>query len=287
MITKEYSKELKPFKDFKYWFIRTSEDGFMVKDKTTDELKGVMTSEEISQRKDEISSDFDAFIKRPEWRVGCKSDVDHSDISKMSQDKMINRYEVFIIGIVFLKAYEAGKDPDDNFERAYAIIEWLRSTDFYRAPASSRYHDCYPSGLLYHALKVYDNMLELKKTSFFSNTSYASVALVGLVHDWCKIGLYSTYMKNVKDERTGQWNQVEAYSRSVENIIIPLGHGVTSMFLAGKFFRLSPQEALAIRWHMSNYNVADSESFELEEANEKVNLVHMVQFADQLACTKY
>lgn len=292
MITENYIKELKPYSEFKYWFKRVSDDhfdtdSFEVIDMATRDVLGEETSEQISNRKDEISEDFDAFIKRPEWRVGVKSDVDHSDISKMSQDKMINRYEVLMIGIVFLKAEEAGINPDEGFDRAYKTIEWLRSTDFYRAPASSRYHDGYPSGLLYHTLKVYDNMIELRKTSFFANTSLSSVTLIALVHDWCKIGLYESYLKNVKDEKTGQWNQVEAYSRNVENIIIPLGHGVTSMFLAEKFFKLTPQEALAIRWHMSNYNVADSEGFELEEANEKVNYVHMIQFADQLACTKY
>lgn len=293
MITENYINELKPYSEFKYWFKRISDnhfeigDKFQVIDTTSQNILGIFTSEAISARKDEVSADFDDFIKRPEWRVGVKSDVNHNDISQMSQDQMINRYEVLMIGIIFLKAYEAGKNPDTGFERAYKLIEWLRSTDFYRAPASSRYHDCYPSGLLFHTLKVYDNMIELRNTSFFAPTSYASVALVGLCHDWCKIGLYESYLKNVKDEKTGQWNQVEAYKRNVENIVIPLGHGVTSMFLAEKFFKLTPQEALAIRWHMSNYNVADSESFELEEAAEKVNLVHMVQFADQLACTKY
>ena len=284
MITQNYMKELKPYSEFKYWFKRLSDDTFQVinqetKDMTVNSTEGIIASE--------AAADFDAFIKRPEWRLGVKTDVDHNDHTKMSQDQMINRYEVLIIGIVFLKAEEAGKNPDEAFERAFSIIEWLRSTDFYRAPASSRYHDCQPTGLLYHTLKVYDNMLELRKASFFTSTSYASIGLVSLAHDWCKIGLYESYLKNVKDEKTGQWKQVEAYSRNVEKIIIPLGHGVTSMFLAGKFFKLTPQEALAIRWHMSNYNVADSEGFELEEANEKVNLVHMIQFADQIACTKY
>ena len=287
MITENYIKELKPYNEFKYWFNRISEHMFQVINRETGEIMYPDTDENISGKHDDVSADFHAFIKRPEWRVGVKSDVNHNDISQMSQDEMINRYEVLMVGIVFIKARAAGLNPDDHFDRAYKIIEWLRSTDFYRAPASSRYHDCYPSGLLYHTLKVYDNMLELRKASMFVPTSYDSISLVSLCHDWCKIGLYEVYLKNVKDEKTGQWNQVEAYKRNVEGIILPLGHGVTSMFLAEKFFRLTPQEALAIRWHMSNYNVAESESFELEEAAEKINLVHMVQFADQLACTKY
>ena len=286
MITNNYINQFKPFSEFKFWFRRVSDDTFTVIDKGTNTVIGTMSSENISSDP-RMASDFDAFIKRPEWRVGVKTDVDHNDISKMSQDMMINRYEVLIIGIVFIKAEEAGKNPDDSFNRAYSIIEWLRSTDFYRAPASTVYHDCQPTGLLYHTLKVYDNAVELMKTSFFSKVSYNSAGLTSLVHDWCKIGLYESYLKNVKDEKSGQWNQVTAFKRSPQNIIIPLGHGVASMFLTEKFFKLSPQEALAIRWHMSNYNICDSESFELEEANEKVPLVHLIQFADQLACTRY
>ena len=59
------------------------------------------------------------------------------------------------------------------------------------------------------------------------------------------------------------------------------------MFFSSKFFRLSSEEAVAIRWHMGEYNVASNESSELHLANEAFPLVFLIQFADRLAITKY
>ena len=54
-----------------------------------------------------------------------------------------------------------------------------------------------------------------------------------------------------------------------------------------KFFKLSQEEALAIRWHMGEYNVADNEMNELHYANENYPLVFLLQFADRLSITNY
>ena len=61
----------------------------------------------------------------------------------------------------------------------------------------------------------------------FSDVDITSAVLVALVHDWCKIDFYESYMKNVKDEETGQWNKVLAYKYSGSKL--PFGHGITSI----------------------------------------------------------
>ena len=66
-----------------------------------------------------------------------------------------------------------------------------------------------------------------------------------------------------------------------------LGHGVSSMFLASRFFKLSVEEAAAIRWHMGDYNVADNEMNDLHQANETYPMVQLLQFADRLSRVKY
>lgn len=66
-----------------------------------------------------------------------------------------------------------------------------------------------------------------------------------------------------------------------------LGHGVSSMFLINKFFRLNIEEASAIRWHMGAYRTDDNEFNELQSSNENFMLVHLIQFADQLSLVKY
>ena len=134
-----------------------------------------------------------------------------------------------------------------------------------------------------HSLKVYQRMLSLR--SVFPSVSMLSLTIVALTHDWCKMGLYEQYMKNVKDETTGVWHQEPAYKKVSHNI--PLGHGTTSMFLASKFFRLTLEESLAIRWHMGEYNVADNEVNELQKANATYPMVYLIQFADRLSCVEY
>jgi len=169
-------------------------------------------------------------------------------------------------------------------DRIQRLVKWLESQDFFSAPASTKYHDAFPGGLLYHSLRAYNEILTLMKSERFP-VNPDSAILVALVHDWCKICFYEPYQKNVKDEETGTWHKETAYR--VNQTGIPLGHGVSSMFLASKFFNLTPEESLAIRWHMGNYRVCEAESSELCTANEKVPLVLLLQFADQLACVQY
>ena len=170
-------------------------------------------------------------------------------------------------------------------KRINAMVDWLKRTDLFEAPASTKYHDAFPGGLVYHSLKVYNNMIDLINTKAFHSVDIVSASLVALVHDWCKTNYYKPYQKNVKDDNTGQWHQELAWS--VDQQGVPLGHGVSSMFLAQKFFNLTTEEALAIRWHMGRWNACEIELGELQKANEKVPLVYMLQFADQLACTVY
>ena len=178
--------------------------------------------------------------------------------------------------------------PED--ESSYGMIifnqaeKWLNETDFFTAPASTRFHEAYPGGLVLHHLKVYNEMVELYELPKFHNVNFASAALVALIHDWCKIQLYTTYTRNVKDEN-GQWHAKQEYK--YDSPKFPLGHGGASMFLGERFFKIKMEECLAIRWHMGRWYCSDSELTDLQTACETYPLVHMLQFADQLAITNY
>ena len=165
------------------------------------------------------------------------------------------------------------------------MINWVESTTFYEDPASTIYHEAWPSGLLYHTLRVYNKMCELADIPTFSSIDRASASLVCLCHDWCKIGLYEKYKRNVKNESTGVWEKVDSYKRG--NFPHPLGHGVASAYMAMKMFRLTEEEFAAIRWHMSMFNVSSNEINEYQQACEDYPLVHLVQFADQLSIVNY
>lgn len=170
------------------------------------------------------------------------------------------------------------------------IAHWLTdSTDFFTAPASTQYHEAYPGGLLAHTLNVYNKIVELGNLPSFSSVNMDSAVFVALTHDWCKINYYESYFKNVKDSQ-GNWTQVQAFKTRKDTI--NLGHGVQSLVMVCQLCctehtKLSQDEMAAIRWHMYTYDVTSYDIGGLNNCNNAIPLVHMLQFADQLAITNY
>lgn len=229
---------------------------------------------------DDIFMQFKLWLTRPERAVGKIADIEGKNLEELAEI-----YDELIVG-AYIMSYHApvvlNEVSNAPFQR---ILDWLRSTDFYTAPASTKYHDAVPGGLLVHALKVYNNMVELHSLSKFKSVDIAEATIAALAHDWCKIGYYESYQKNVKNEATGQWEKETAYRVNQKGI--PLGHGAASLFIAMRMFNLSVDQALAIRHHMGVWNVADVEKSELQKANAEHPMVYLIQFADQLACTAY
>jgi len=118
------------------------------------------------------------------------------------------------------------------------LIEFLEGTDFFVAPASTKYHGAYTGGLLAHSMKVYEILKEKAEDS-------DSVKIIALLHDACKIDFYKTDYRNVKKD--GVWEQVPYYT--VEDGI-PYGHGEKSVMMISEYIKLTDEEKYAIRWHM-------------------------------------
>lgn len=169
-------------------------------------------------------------------------------------------------------------------ETAGAFIAWISKTDFFTAPASTKYHDAHRCGLVKHTLLVAKVMLDLLKLPQFIGINTADAILTALVHDLCKINFYEEYIKNVKDPNTGSWYEQKAYR--CKGSQIPLGHGVTSLYMTMRFFRINTEQALAIRWHMSDYTASEHEKYDLMEANNHP-MVQLLQIADRMASTLY
>lgn len=227
---------------------------------------------------DDVFMQYKLWQIRPERKVGYIVQFEGLNIEQLAEE-----YDELLIG-AYLLTHKCnivhGKEPAFG-----PMIDWLRTTDFYTAPASTQYHDSVPGGLLVHSLKVYNKMLSLLKVSDFSKVDVAKATVAALVHDWCKIGYYESYTRNVKNEQTGQWEKVPSFK--VNQTGIPMGHGATSMYLATRMMRLNIEQALAIRHHMGRWNCADVEQSELQTANAKYPMVYLIQFADQLACVDY
>lgn len=136
----------------------------------------------------------------------------------------------------------------------------LNKCDFTTAPASSRYHSSYEGGLLEHSLNVYHCLAEYLarprvKELYKLDYSEETIAIVGLLHDMCKIDTYKRDFRNVKNEETGKWEKVPSY-RIEDNL--PYGHGEKSVYMICGFMRLSREEAMAIRWHMGFSGTEDN-----------------------------
>lgn len=127
-----------------------------------------------------------------------------------------------------------------NREGIDHLIEFLNKTDFFEAPASTRFHGAYKGGLLEHSMKVY----EILRTKVQEDSD--SVKIIALLHDICKTNFYKVDYRNAKNEQ-GVWEKVPYYT--VDDTI-PYGHGEKSVMMISEFIKLTPEERYAIRWHM-------------------------------------
>ena len=156
------------------------------------------------------------------------------------------------------------------------FLDWLLTTDFFTAPASTKFHCACEGGLVQHSLSVYNVLMEKHFNPEVDNRE--SFAICALLHDLCKACFYKTSTRNVKNEVTGIWEKQPFYM--VEDVF-PYGHGEKSVFLIERFMRLKPEEAMAIRWHMGGFDEsAKGGSFAISLAYEKYPLAVKLHIAD-------
>lgn len=121
---------------------------------------------------------------------------------------------------------------------------WLEDSDFFTAPASTKFHSSKEGGLLEHSLLVYE-LLEEKNRRYNIELTDKEVVVAGLLHDVCKINFYHKEKRWRKVD--GKW---EDYYPWVVGDKEPLGHGEKSVILLQKYLKLTEQEIYMIRWHM-------------------------------------
>ena len=167
-------------------------------------------------------------------------------------------------------------------EGADKLLDFLVKSDFFTAPASTRYHGAHEGGLLEHSLNVYDCLEDIlsrprMKELFKVEYSDESIAIAALLHDVCKVNFYKTSFRNVKDE-TGKWVSAPYYT--IEDTL-PYGHGEKSVYIVSGFMRLTRDEAFAIRYHMGFSGTEDSNN--VGRALEMFPLAYAVCCADMEA----
>ena len=167
------------------------------------------------------------------------------------------------------------------------LLAWLETTDFFEAPASTRFHLSHPGGLVEHSIHVYHRLHDLfvserqnrENEPFIelSDSEEETIAICGLLHDICKANFYAVEMRNRKNEQ-GQW---EKYPFYVVNDQLPYGHGEKSVYIISGFMKLTREEAMAIRWHMGfSDNDFRAGGFSVGNAFEKFPLALLTHMAD-------
>lgn len=168
-------------------------------------------------------------------------------------------------------------------EGADKLLDWLEKSDFFTAPASTKFHSAHEGGLCEHSVKVYHRYLNLIKNEFGENfeekISKESIALVSLCHDVCKVNTYKIEYRNVKEN--GTWVQKPYYAVDDK---LPYGHGEKSVYIINGFTRLSREEALAINWHMGAFDLrVQGGSYSLKDVFLTYPTAFLLHIADVMA----
>jgi len=139
-------------------------------------------------------------------------------------------------------------DPDQNQETVIfllqavnrpgieSLLDYLLESDYYIAPASSRYHNCFPGGLCHHSLNVLHAFNDANK-QLMNPLSLDSVVICGVLHDLCKVGAYIPT------------------DRGYTSVKSCKGHATLSLSRIKEHIQLTPKEDDIIRYHMGLYGI--------------------------------
>ena len=154
------------------------------------------------------------------------------------------------------------------------LMDFLDKSDYYEAPASTKYHGAYKGGLIEHSYNVY-KILKGKIEYHKMDVNEETLIIVTLLHDLCKVNFYKTDFRNVKNAK-GEWEKVPYYS--IEDTI-PYGHGEKSVMMITEYIKLSNDEKYAIRWHMG-FSEPKEQYLALGQAFKKYPLALLLHEAD-------
>ncbi len=197
----------------------------------------------------------------------------------MDRQALIDRFEEEM-GLVSLSRPDVDK-----------LMDYIRHSDFYTAPASTKYHLACEGGLLQHSLNVLDALRGLLSWRSDGQWEYRaagkvvdaipgeSVTIAALLHDICKTYFYTTSTRNVKNEKTGRWEKQPYYT--IEDKM-PLGHGPKSAMIVKQYMTLTTPEMYAIWWHMG-FNGNYENDTAVGAAFEKYPLALALYTADMMA----
>ena len=204
---------------------------------------------------------------------------------ELTEERMIQNTERYI------SLLRKVNRPGANVE---ALISKLLSSDFFKAPASTKFHLCVEGGLCAHSLNVYDNLVMLVEQKGLQHEILEeSIIICALLHDLSKMNLYEKAARNVKvyseqgkkSDELGRfdWKSEWGYAKvPLEERFIFGNHEETSEFLVRQYIPLSFIESSAILNHhggMGYDSVKDGATYALGA----YKLAALLHIADCLA----
>ena len=168
------------------------------------------------------------------------------------------------------------------------VIGYLENSDYFTAPASSKFHNNCEGGLAAHGLNL-KALLTEKNERFNLGLSEASICIAAYLHDVCKVNVYKSTTKNVLvgkkpgpyGKMINDWRTQSGYEFQ-ENL--PLGHGEKSLtILQYKGLHLEAVEMFMIRWHMGAFDLSPSQMRTFGEAQKFIPAVTAMCTADMEA----
>ena len=174
-----------------------------------------------------------------------------------------------------------------NREGIENLIKFMQDSDYFTAPASTKYHLNEEGGLATHCINVYKRLYqgysqrakELTGSTELDSATKESIVIVALAHDLCKCNFYKSSFRNQKNEETGEWEKIPVYTVQDQS---PLGHGEKSVILLLQLgVKLTEEEIYAIRWHMGGFDETVRGGFRnLSEVYNRYELAYLLNRAD-------
>ena len=183
-----------------------------------------------------------------------------------------------------------------NAAEKQALLDWMETHDFYKSPASTRFHGNFESGLCVHTLQVIYQSLKFARpvlddffrSKFADRYSFSAkdIFIAALAHDFCKAGSYEISFRNTKDI-FGNWTKKSYYKTRDDSR--NLGHGNESVLILLEVMPSYIKNRIvieAVSRHMGFSDLSDLER--MNYSNFLTNpLVVLLQLADQTAAAWY
>lgn len=205
----------------------------------------------------------------------------------LSEDQITSNKEQFINLI---------RSIERDGSNVEGLINKLCSSDFFNAPASTKYHGAFKGGLCRHCLDVY---IVLKNLVMSNNLDIQDESLIvcALLHDFSKMNLYETtyvnkkvYSENgSKSDNAGRfdWVSEPGYKTvPVQERFIYGNHEETSEFMARQFIPLTIEESVSILYHHGGMGY-DSTKADISNIYSRYPLALMLHLADMTCAYLY